>query len=82
VELGANVNKVNNIGETPLFDACRNGYETIVKNLVTHLADINKENCNGKTPLFFSYGNGYEAIVKYLIKHGANINKENIYHEI
>ena len=43
VEHGADVNKENRNGETPLFSACIKGNEAIVKYLMEHGADIHKE---------------------------------------
>ena len=51
MEHGADVNKENNDGETPLFEACRTVNEPIIKYLVEHRADVNKENNDGVTPL-------------------------------
>jgi len=42
VEHGANVNKENNDGETPLFIACKFGNEIKVQYLVEHGANIKK----------------------------------------
>ena len=76
IEHGANINKEDRKGETPLFNVCRNGNEIIVKYLVKHGADVNKENKYGKTPLFDACFSGNEKIVKYIVEHGAEINKE------
>eukprot|EP00833_Pecoramyces_ruminatium_P001633 jgi/Orpsp1_1/1175665/evm.model.c7180000054754.1 len=69
VEHGADINKENKDGKTPLFDA--------FKYLVELGADINKKNKDGYTPLFDACKNGNENLVKYLVEHGADINKEN-----
>ena len=42
MDQGANVNKENNDGETPLFNACKSRNETIEKYLVDHGAVIYK----------------------------------------
>ena len=52
VEHGADINKANEYGETPINLECEKGNETIVKNLVEHGADINKANKYGFSPLF------------------------------
>jgi ankyrin repeat protein len=56
IEHGADINKENNEGETPLFKACRWGYdnEIIVQYLIENGADINKKNNEGETPLFIA----------------------------
>ncbi|ORX76482.1 ankyrin, partial [Anaeromyces robustus] len=68
--------KENTNNETPLFMACENGNENLVKFLIEHGAIINKENRDNKTPLFLACENGNENIVKYLVEHGANTNIE------
>jgi len=57
VEYGSYLNEKGNLGETPLFNACRSGNEGIVKYLVEHGAYVNKENYEGKNPLFISFDN-------------------------
>ncbi|ORX85834.1 ankyrin, partial [Anaeromyces robustus] len=51
IEHGADINKENRGGETPLFLACRSGNKNLVKYLIDLGADINKENEEGETPL-------------------------------
>jgi len=75
VEKGANINKANENGETPLFISCKNGNEAIVKYLVKKGANIDKGNKDDETPLFILCKNGYEAIVRYLIEKRVDINK-------
>ena len=62
-------------GNSPLFFACLNGNETVVKYLVEQGANINIEDRSGETPLCIAFSSGNEAVVKYLVEHGANINK-------
>ncbi len=75
---GANVNLQSKTGWTPLFDACKNGNETLVKYLIEHGADVNQQNKDCLTPLFAACICGNEAIVKYLHEHGANVNHPNV----
>ncbi|ORX78214.1 hypothetical protein BCR32DRAFT_181333, partial [Anaeromyces robustus] len=61
----------------PLYIACKNGNEKLVKYLINNGADINKESqdiMDCKTPLMIACELGYESIVHYLIEHGANID--------
>ncbi|ORX65883.1 ankyrin, partial [Anaeromyces robustus] len=51
IEHGADINKENEDGKTPLFWACESGNEDLVKYLIDLGADINKENEKGETPL-------------------------------
>ena len=75
VERGADINKENEYGETPLFEACENGKLVIVKYLIEHGADINKRNNTGETPLYklrkLYYARKNEEVEKYLVEHGA-----------
>jgi len=75
VEHGADVNKENKDGDTPLIIAWQD--EEIVKYLIEHGADINIENEYGNTPLIEAYERNNQNIIKYLIKHGADVNKKN-----
>ncbi|OUM59957.1 hypothetical protein PIROE2DRAFT_52124 [Piromyces sp. E2] len=62
------MNNENVYGETPLFYACYNGNENLVRYLIKHGAKINKENKDGETPLFYACYNGNVNLVKYLVK--------------
>jgi len=65
VEHEADVNKENKSGKTPLFNAYRGGYETIVKYLVKHGANTNKEkNIVNEILLFNTYEKGNETIAE------------------
>jgi len=80
VEHGANININNwkyNSGETPLFNVCSTGNESLVHHFIKYRANINKENKDGKTPIFSACSNGNENLVKYLFEHGADINKKD-----
>ena len=89
MEYGADINKENDVGFTPLYIACQNGHTNIIKYLVEHGADINKEDKYGETPIYVANQNGYEEILKYLIykikekmeilNNESNIEKDVIY---
>jgi len=73
---GADINKADEDGYTPLIFACRIGSTGIerVKLLVEHGADVNGE-CNylGKSyVLHFAADSGSVPLVKYLVEQGAN----------
>ena len=77
---GADVNKANNYGSSPLHSAVENGSAEIVKMLIDAGADVNKaNNYNGSSPLHSAVKNGSAEIVKMLIDAGADINKANNY---
>jgi len=77
VNLGANIHKEYNKGETLLFSACEGGNEALVKYLVELGADIHKVNNDGETPLFKACENGHKDVGKYLVEQGADLNKVN-----
>ena len=78
---GADINKVDKHGWTPLTHAVLKGHVEIVKLLLDSGADINKTNEYGETPLFTAAAEGHEQIVKLLLDSGADINKTNEYGE-
>lgn len=71
---GADVNAVNNEGETPLFLAASNNCKEIAKLLISNGADVNSVEGRGYTPLHWASAGGYTEIVKLLISNGANVN--------
>jgi len=77
IKNGANVNKKNGDGATPLFVSSEYGHLPVVEHLVRNGAKVNHVDNNGVTPLFFSCQNGHLLVVEYLIKHGANVNQVN-----
>ncbi|GGP70112.1 ankyrin repeat domain-containing protein [Shewanella saliphila] len=72
IEAGANVNAVNTVEHTPLFQSAYFGKFEAVKLLIESGADISK----GKSllPLHAAAEKGHVNIVKYLISSGADIN--------
>ena len=50
-KVNTNVNKCRDSGASPLYIACQNGHDKIVKILLTHGAVINKSSDNDSTPL-------------------------------
>jgi len=52
VENGANENVEGLFGKIPLFLACKNGNENLVKYLIKKKTDVNKKKKWEETPLF------------------------------
>jgi len=79
VEHGADINKENNLKQTPMWYACEMGNENIVKYLFEHGADIYKEDENGKVPLIKALFCGNNNLFDYLLGNENIINfiKEN-----
>jgi len=70
---GADLNKTNNKGVTPLFMAVQNGHLEVVKYLYACKVDIKHLGRDGSTPLFMAAQNGHLEVVKYLLEQGADI---------
>lgn len=60
---------------SPLFAACKKGFGSIIKALITNGAKINQGSTDGATPLFVASQEGNLDLVKYLIANGANVNQ-------
>jgi ankyrin repeat protein len=69
--VNVDIDKVDDIGWTPLLKAIEYGHETTVHILIEAGADINKASYSGWTPLSLATTKGYETILKILIKAGA-----------
>jgi len=76
VEHGADVNKKDKYGETPIYNACHRNNKNIIKYLVENGTNLNEENEEGETVLFRVCRRGNKDIVEYLVEHGADIGKE------
>jgi len=75
VELGVDINKEINKGETALFYVCTSGNEKMIREIGV---DINKETTDGKNALFYACWCGNKKkTIKCLVENGADLNKEN-----
>lgn len=74
---GADIEKTNNEGESPLFVAFIKRNLIIAQMLIENGAklDVNAKNSKGQTALFFSVENNYTEVTKFLLDHGANFRK-------
>ena len=75
ITAGADVNKADEEGETPLVVASRLGHTETVKLLIEKGADVNRADEDGSTPLLLAAYPGRTEIVKLLIAAGADVNK-------
>jgi ankyrin repeat protein len=71
-ELGADANKTNVLGWSPLFSASWIGHLEVMQCLVELGANINRAATDGSTLLMMAAGHMHHKIVRYLLKHGAN----------
>lgn len=79
LESGVDVNKKDNLENTPLITAAMKGYDDAIKILLEAHANINEKNEEGKTALMFAAMNGHEKTVELLLNKGANVNiKDNL----
>ena len=78
IELGANVNVVNNKGQTSLWFACLDKQEQLVKILLHNGADLNIADTNNDSILHSAmYGRCSTGIIEEIINHCGHINVVN-----
>jgi ankyrin repeat protein len=77
LENGADANRRNDRGQTPLGGVAFKGYEEIVALLLEHGADIDADNGGGMTPLMFAAMFGRTKVVEQLQTHGASLQRRN-----
>jgi ankyrin repeat protein len=77
VKHGANVEQVDENGQSVLQVATYGNHSGVVKYLVNNGADVNKNSSwNGDfVPLSIACYGGYKDLVKYLVNNGADVNK-------
>jgi ankyrin repeat protein len=69
-----NLNRVDNIGWTPLTFAGKRGTVDTVKMLLDHGADVNFQNNYGLTALMTASSDRNVDVIKLLIQYGADVN--------
>ncbi|XP_052084627.1 uncharacterized protein LOC127721858, partial [Mytilus californianus] len=74
---GANYNKCNSNGWSPVMSACRYGHTEIVKMLLDTGADYNTCDSDGWSPVMHACRYGHTQIVRMLLDTRANYNKCN-----
>jgi ankyrin repeat protein len=77
LERGADADRRNDRGQTPLGGGAFKGYEEIVDLLLEHGADIDADNGGGMTPLMFAAMFGRTRVVEQLKAHGASLKQRN-----
>jgi len=75
---GAQVDKADDLGNTPLHYACNAGHVDVVQELLnTYGATVNAVNSAGDTPLHKAAARGHAEVVKALLAAGADTTLTN-----
>lgn len=74
---GANIDSVDQKGNTPLMIAAKVGNPRIIKILFAHNPDVNIKNIEGNTALMIASEHSQMFVVEQLIANGAHINAKN-----
>lgn len=77
VSKGADVNKADNQGATPLTNAARQRHPEMVELLIDLGANVNQPNSDGMTPLIAAVMRDHVPTIKVLLARGADIEKPN-----
>jgi ankyrin repeat protein len=77
-ELGADINKPDDFGETPLHCACSTGREDNVARLLSAGAAANTINHRGRTPLMSAVVGGSALVVQMLLQHDVDMETIDI----
>ena len=74
---GANVNRSNENGYTPLHHAATIGRLNILQELLRHRPNVNRRNSLGNTPLHMAVHEEHQNLVRALVAAGANASIRN-----
>lgn len=75
IERGANINKLDSEGHSPLAAACHFGRKELAKTLIEKGADITIEGENKLSPLHSAARQGHTDCVDLLLENGADLNE-------
>jgi ankyrin repeat protein len=74
LENGADVNRLDRDGLTPLSRASEHGHAQVVRFLLARGADVNRTAKDGAGALFWACVKGHAKVVDILLDSGANVN--------
>lgn len=73
--MGAKANYQDQLNQTPLFYACRDGRLEIAKLLIQHGCDVNHLDTYGQTPFFYAVSQSKLELIEHLVQQGADHDK-------
>jgi ankyrin repeat protein len=74
IDVGADVNRADSWGETPLLRERGRARVDLIESLIAHGANINAMDRSGLTPLVYALANSQPGIANLLLAHGAGVN--------
>ena len=74
---GADVNKPDKNGQTPLHHAAESGYTEVAQTLIERGAKVNSKDNEGRTPLHLASRIGYAPMIDLLTAKGASIRSRD-----
>lgn len=75
---GVDANKVDNLNQTALYYASREGKPGLIDILIKHGCDVNHLDSNEQSPLFYASREGHIDVVKRLVQvYGAHADQED-----
>ena len=72
---GAEVDRANQNGVTPLHIACQKGHVAVARLLLDEGAEVDRAAKDGVTPLFIACAEGHVDVVRLLLAKGADVNR-------
>ncbi len=79
VEHGADINKKDEKGRSPLFYALARECEETAKYLLKNGSDMNEQFRNGYSPLIYAIFKGKPGFLDFLLNVGVDVNRKNAY---
>merc|ERR1719399_2718364 len=72
---GADVNRADEDGWTPLLIACQHGHVDRARNLLDKGAAVDRAQKQGATPLYIACQNGHVDAARLLLEKGAEVDR-------